>query len=256
MTETLGKGTLFSLFALSTVALACDATSSTASASDASTFSGSDGTEGGDATGGTGSVEISAENMIDDLEDGDDAIIEQGERGGSWFSYNDETEGATQTPSPDGSFSASEGGPEGSSFYAGSTGSGFTVWGAGIGFDFQNDGVTKAPYDASAFSGIAFSAKGTVSMRVNLMTDATLDETLGGSCVPEGGENGDCGDGHGLDIVLTDTWTQYLVPFDGVSQVGWGVSADFNAAEVVAMHFQVAQGPDFDIQIDNIGLYE
>ena len=92
-----------------------------------------------------------------------------------------------------------------------------------MGFDFQNDGVTKSMYDATEFTGIAFHAKGNVTMRVNLMTNAILDETLGGACVPEGGDTGSCGDGHGVDIQLTDTWTQYVIPFDSVAQVGWGL---------------------------------
>ena len=260
MTKTLTKSGVFSVLAIGTLILGCDATSSgdtTASASFTMT-SGESGEAGTASTGGTteGMVDIMSENMVDDLEDGDDAIIEQNERGGSWFLYNDETEGGMQSPDPNGSFvPTADCGPEGSGFCAQTTGSGFETWGAGMGFDFQNDGMTKTAYDAGEFTGIAFHAKGNVQLRVNLMTPPILDETLGGECVPEGGDTGSCGDGHGVDIQLTDTWTQYVVPFDSVAQVGWGLAAEFDPAGIVSMHFQVAQNNDFDISIDNIGLY-
>ena len=252
MTRALRKRGVLSVVAVGFFSLACDANSSGSTATSAGVTGGDESGDGGTTAG---MVELDAANMVDDLEDGDDAIIEQNERGGSWFLYNDETTDATQMPDPNGSFVPTEGGPDGSGFYAMTSGSGFAEWGAGMGFDFQNDGVTKTPYDASEFTGIAFHAKGNVSLRVNLMTNAILDETLGGACVPEGGDTGDCGDGHGVDVDLTDSWTQYQIPFDSVTQAGWGVAADFNPAEIISMHFQVAQGQDFEIGIDNIGLY-
>ena len=92
-------------------------------------------------------------------------------------------------------------------------------------------------------------------MRINLMTTETLEASLGGACVnPEGEEV--CGDGHGMGFVLTEEWTQYLVPFAAVAQEEWGTPVAFDATQVMAMHFQVAQGPDFEISIDDIGLYE
>ena len=61
---------------------------------------------------------------------------------------------------------------------------------------------------------------------------------------------------HGMGFVLTEEWTQYLVPFAAVAQEEWGTPVAFDATQVMAMHFQVAQGPDFEISIDDIGLYE
>ena len=104
MTKALRKSGVFSVAAIGLLCLACDATSTGSTASSAgvtgSDGTGDDGSDSGGSGATAGTVDLDDANMVDDLEDGDDAIIEQNERGGSWFQYNDETEGATQMPRP------------------------------------------------------------------------------------------------------------------------------------------------------------
>ncbi len=52
-------------------------------------------------------------------------------------------------------------------------GKGFTDWGGGIGFNFANP---LGPVDASAYSGIAFTASGSSPMHVGLATVATIPD--------------------------------------------------------------------------------
>ncbi len=46
-----------------------------------------------------------------------------------------------------------------SAFAAETFGSGFGVWGAGMGFDFNNVGGVKSAYDGAKYKGITFWAK-------------------------------------------------------------------------------------------------
>ena len=75
-------------------------------------------------------------DLVDDLEDGDDAILDDGGRRGGWYTFNDETDG-TQSP-PGTGFVPSPGGAGDSAYAAGTSGGGFTEWGAGMGFDLNN----------------------------------------------------------------------------------------------------------------------
>jgi hypothetical protein len=221
---------------------------------------------GGDDGGDDGVVEpIPEELLIDDIEDGDGAIPEVSGRYGAWFSYNDET-ATTQQPAPDGEFTGTEGGPDGSLFYARTTGDSFTLWGAGFGFDLNNTGVDgpagmgeKKAFDASAHQGIRFMAKGNVPVRVGLLVSAVVETTYGGGCTPPTedmpAEGTECGDAHGKQLSLTDSWKEYRISFEGLSQGGWGVTADFDPATITSVHFDIEQGLTFDVGIDNLGFY-
>ncbi|HVK64917.1 MAG TPA: hypothetical protein VM694_10595, partial [Polyangium sp.] len=69
----------------------------------------------------------------------------------------------------EGSTSNGEGGS--SAYGANTKGSGFTEWGAGFGFDLNNDGLTKKAFNGSQFAGIQFWAKigsGTGAVRFNV----------------------------------------------------------------------------------------
>jgi hypothetical protein len=223
------------------------------------------GDDGGDDTGVDDDLgePIPEELLLDDLDDGDGAIHEVGGRIGSWFSYNDGT-ATTQVPGPNGDFIPAEGGAQDSAYYARTQGDSFTEWGAGFGFDINNTGVDgpagegeKKPYDASAYQGIRFLAKGNVPVRVGILVSAVVEDTYGGGCTPpaEPTEGEDCGDAHGKDLSLTGEWKEYRVPFEGLKQGDWGKPADFDAATITSIHFDIAQGLTFDVGIDRLGFY-
>jgi hypothetical protein len=156
-------------------------------------------------------------NVIDDLDDGDDNIPMVNGRRGFWYVYNDESASGTQTP-PSNNFAPTAMGADGSAFAARTTGSGFTVWGAGMGFDLNappQDGAPKGSFDASGFTGIAFKAKGSVAIRVLVQTAGVLPTAMGGTCTPGTAAGTECEDAHGKDVSLTTTWKEYQVPWTG-----------------------------------------
>ena len=201
-------------------------------------------------------VELAPENVIDDLDDGDASIDEIRGRIGAWYTYNDETAAGSQTPDPAGEFAPAAGGPRDVGFMAATAGSGFTEWGAGMGFDLNNPGDAKGVWDGSSFTGIAFYARGNVPVRVAIATRAVVPETAGGTCTPGPAEGEECDDAHGEIVTLDTTWRQYVIPFAGIAQDGWGRPAAFDAATLTGIQFQIAQGVEFDVAIDEIGFYE
>lgn len=204
---------------------------------------------------GTGGIAIDPQNMIDDLDDGDASIKAAGGRIGAWYTYNDETVGASQTPDAAESFTPEEGGPDGSVYCAHTSGSGFTEWGAGMGVDLNNpgDGMggpgVKGLYDGSAFSGIAFVAKGSGAVRMKVLVDAIVPTDEGGSCDAE------CTDAHGAIVALTADWNQHVISYDELFQEGWGASASFDPTTIMGIQFQVTAGTEFDFYVDELGFY-
>src|SRR5204863_143953 len=107
-------------------------------------------------------------------------ILHLGSRVGAWYTYHDATAGGTQTPAMGDPFIPDACG-HASMYCAHTTGSGFTDYGAGFGFDLNNDAGTKGIYDVGAFTGVAFWAKGT-PFRLKVLTSATVPTAEGGTC--------------------------------------------------------------------------
>ena len=189
--------------------------------------------------------------MIDDMELGLSGIGKACGRLGFWYTYNDGTTGATQTPSAGTSFlpETIPGGRGTSTKAAHTSGSGFTTWGAGMAFDLNNAGgtATKGTYSAAGFSGITFYAKASASLplRVNVSTSST--DPVGGIC-----SGAKCNDHFGSSITLSTAWTAYTLTFKDIKQQGWGTPATFDATKLVGLQFQVDKGTTFDFWVDDV----
>lgn len=185
--------------------------------------------------------------MVDDMEDGDTAILEAGSRKGYWYTYNDETTGATQTPSPFAMTLLTT--PRETSKYAASTkGSGFTVWGSGMGFDLNASGTTKSGYDASSATGISFWAMAATgsdtALRVNLQDKNTA---------PEGGVCTKCNDHFGANVTLTTEWKQYTFTWKDLTQQSFGdPQPGIDAKALYAIQFQMGAKATYEYFIDDI----
>ncbi|WP_146158409.1 carbohydrate binding domain-containing protein [Enhygromyxa salina] len=209
--------------------------------------------DGDPTTTGDGDGDIPIADMIDNFEDGDGALIPNNGRQGYWYSFNDESDGSTQTPAADMVLPES-GGAGGTSMAMHTTGSGFAVWGAGIGVDLNNmgdpeggDGI-KMIYDASGYTGIVVTAKGNGQVRGVVQIEATIPPGEGGTCAL------DC-DPHGKILVLSSEWQQFTLPFDQLAQEGWGTPAAWDATTVVGLQFKVAANANFDFWVDEIGFF-
>lgn len=221
---------------------------------------GSDGADDGADTGAAddgGDTVIEAENLVDDLEDGDALIYARNGRQGAWYTYNDESEGAAQNPEAMTNFlPVADGAPSSPLFKAHTDGTGFATWGFGMGIDLNNEGDDmggagmRAPWDGSAHTGIAFRARGSVAMRLKVLVEAVVPTATGGTCTDM------CEDAHGKIIPLGDDWTQYVVPFDELFQEGWGFGeVELDPATLMSIQFQVAANTDGEVEIDELGFY-
>jgi len=199
-------------------------------------------------TGGTGN-DVTIADLIDDFESGDGSIPATNGRQGAWYAYNDGTDGGTQTPVADATFVPESGGPSSSGLAAHTTGSGFTLWGAGIGMDFNHDGQTRSTYDASAYQGVTFWARGSVTVNFKVLSAPTTPIDQSGTC------SANCEDHHQVAVSLNGSWAQYSFAFADLAQQGWGLAAAFDAKEVISLQFEVEQDTAFDFWVDDIGFY-
>jgi hypothetical protein len=186
------------------------------------------------------------------MEEGSGSIIKQGGRAGSWFTYDDGSDGGVQTPPPAGPCLPAliPDGGRCSSLHAMHTfGAGFPAYGAGLGFDLNHPSTTRLPYDVSAFTGIAFWALGPQVIEVQIVEQATAPTDQGGTCTLT------CGDHFGASIDVTAGWQQFVVPFSTLSQEHWGTPATWDPTTVLGVQFAVNPAPAFDFWIDDIGFY-
>jgi len=193
--------------------------------------------------------------VIEDGEDNDHRVIDHSDRGGYMYTFLDEA-GSTVEPTAGrlgGTFSQAEGGANGSMYaahFSGTLASGSTVF-AGYGLNFVNP---KGPYDATAYDGVTFFARrgpdstGAVRLKV---PDVNTD--------PDGGVCSECFNDFGSDLQLEEEWTQFVLPFETLSQSqGWGAPrpGSIDASQIYGLQFQVfSPGASFDIWVDDISFY-
>lgn len=218
------------------------------------------GGDGGDTGGAGGALAIAPGNMIDDLDDADDAILPLGGRAGYWFAYNDMTPGGQMKPAPDGDFLPEACGPSGKGHCVHVTGTGFRDWGAGVGFYLNAPGIGAAaprPYDASRHRGIAFWARGNVPVRLSIPVAGVFPVEEGGTCVWPADPNSreQCHDTHGALVRLTPEWRQFVVPFADLRQAGFGKVVPWDSTKLMDVQFDVGRNLSFDISIDEIGFF-
>lgn len=216
----------------------------------------------GASAGGVNCSALPAPANMDDVvanfEEGTGATLQTAGRGGGFYMFNDGT--GMQTP-PTGALPPATATDRcGSTFALCMKGSGFTTWGAGMGTDFAptSGGMgmgTKQTYDASAYKGVAFWAKSnasTASVRVGFKDKDTAPE--GGQCdAMQASGAMACNDDFGKAISLTTTWQPFTVMFADLTQAGWGKAyPSFDMKAVYSVQFQVSQGVDFDLCIDDL----
>jgi hypothetical protein len=183
-----------------------------------------------------------SELLIDDFEDGDTRIPLVDERAGAWIAYNDGT--ATQHPRPGSTFPADRipGGRGGSRFGLHVRGGKFSKWGAALAIELS----PRRCYDASAYAGVAFWARGRAELRVNLKMVQVVTEEYGGSC------QRDCYDSHGAPRTLTRDWRRYEVRWEDVAQSGFGAALPFDPHSLYSVELTTLPAqPSFDYWVDD-----
>lgn len=198
--------------------------------------------------------------LIDDMEDGDSAICPSGGRRGSWYVIDDGTS-STLTP-PESTFVQTPiPGGRGTSLRAARlTASGFTTWGAGMGFDLNEGG--NHLYDASGFEGISFWMKSTSPVSVGVaVPETTPPSEWGGACVDDATDR-NCDVHFEFNVSPAPEWALIKVPFSAFRQRtpfhGRGNlfpgSASWDSSRLIAVDFG-SHLSEFDIWVDDLRFY-
>jgi hypothetical protein len=139
-------------------------------------------------------------------------------RAGYWFHYGDSTVGATQTAA--GAFGGCAGAAD-CAFHT--TGMGYTDYGAGIGFDLNDDSAqTAQPYDATPYMGLQFWAKGTIT-GTRGPKYAQMDQEIHIKLVTATDRSGD--DFGGYCVIGAD-WTKCSLSFADATRDGFSKTPD------------------------------
>jgi hypothetical protein len=182
--------------------------------------------------------------LLDDWEENDSRIAPLDGRGGSWATYDDGT--GKQTP-PDKSPlfpTRIASGREESARALHMTGGKFEDWGVTFGAELAD----AACYDASAYSGIEFWAKGPGVIKVGFQMIDVQDVKYGGRCKT------DCYNTHRKVIELSKTWKHYGVRWEDLHQLyEAGPPLAFDPRRVRFLEFGI--GPEhtpYDLWIDDV----
>ena len=192
-------------------------------------------------------IEILATDMIDNMEDGNPTIMSNDGRAGNWYVFGDSQ--GTHTFGP--TVLAPKRGPS-SSIAIHYTGSGFTEWGSGVGFDLNNTGggaSTKQPYDLSDFRGITFWARATTLFQIVISVPDVNTDPAGQLCT-------DC-DHHWYGGVTIDAeWKRYFLDFADLQLESGTVPTptEFATDAVIGFQFKAPIGSTFDFWIDDVAL--
>ncbi len=156
------------------------------------------------------------------------------ERYGTWYMSNDGSPDGKQSPE---AYAAERGGYNGSNYAVHYRVEGFSEWGAALGFQVRyvpEEGI-KCPFNAEAFEGLSFMARGRGRIRINLSVPETTPAEQEGRC-----QRG-CWDSHGAFVFLKDEWTQHRLPWSAFTQQGWGTASRLNVKELLAVNFSVGR---------------
>jgi hypothetical protein len=212
-----------------------------AGSSNAGTNSGTAGSSGAAPGGACGKFAAATGTpvLIDDLEDGNADVGAVDGRAGGWYVSTDGT--GTATPKS-GSPIPEAGGMPGKAVHV--SGTGLTGWGASLAASIADP--TMGCYDASKFTGISVSLKGTGAVWVSVLTAGVR------------GAAADMRNHYKKQVTLTGEWQTVTIAFSELTQPGgWGIMVPFDASKLYGIDFGpvTATAPattSYDFWVDNL----
>ena len=205
--------------------------------------------------------------LIDDMEAGGFAIPMEGGRNGTWWAGGDMlSPGAKIEPDGNAPSEVIPGGGRCGSLHAMHiTGQGFTSW-AQVSVSMRYGSVDGGasgllPYDAQIRSGLIFWARigDTSANKVRLSVSDKYSRPEGGLCDASSSATSAtaCYDNFGVDLLpLSQTWTQYRVPFGGLGQRNFGLPRQsLDTSSIYTIQFDFYPNEIFDFWIDDISFY-
>ncbi len=228
-------------------------------------------TDGGPLLGPDGGLLVL--ELIDDMEGKDPSPgwLDGPNVTGTWFTFDDGTDGGVLTPPPGSLASAvialielphpTYGGV--SSLHAAhvNTNDGFSVYGDGMGFNVNVAAGTPLPFDASTRQGFVFWARalgdtGAPGTRFNVMDVNTAPPGSGGVC-----DGGACNGYFGFEFgkngmpPLTSEWQMYVVYFSELTRPAWALpdpSLVFDPTQMIGCQWQLPVNTPADLWVDDI----
>jgi hypothetical protein len=184
--------------------------------------------------------------LLDDWEQNDSVVAPLDGRGGNWVTYDDGT-GKQSAPDKSPLFPSRLAGGRGASARALHLfGGKFTNWGVTFGAELAN----AACYDASAYAGIEFWAKGPAVLKVGFQMIDDQEVKYGGFCA----NAAVCYNSHRKLVELGKTWKRYSVRWEDVHQLyDAGPPLSFDTRRIRFLEFSI--GPEstpFDVWLDDV----
>jgi len=230
----------------------------TSGAPDAKPLAGQTSTGGSSGSSGMGALADVCANTpagtvarIDDFNDGNSIATSEPNREAYWFTIHDDSPGILV---PLSEFKPVAGGLDGS-LAAHITASGYSIWGAAFAANISHKEATRCPYNASAFAGVRFVAKGHGAVRVLLSMPEVVDKDFGGACDPTRGQV--CYDTHGSFIAPSDEYRVFELPWADFKQRGFGTQIPFDPKTILNLQFsfEVAELP-IDFWVDDVSFWD
>jgi hypothetical protein len=184
------------------------------------------------------------EPLIEDFEQNDSRVLTLDGRSGGWMTYDDGT-GKQSPPGHSALFPTRiPGGRDKSRYGLHVFGGKFTLWGVTLGAELADAGC----YDASAYAGVEFWAKGPGKVRVGLQMIDVQEVKYGGLCTK------DCYNTHRAIVTLGKTFERHTVRWEDLRQLfRAGPPVAFDPRRVRFIEFGVApEDTPFDLWIDDV----
>jgi hypothetical protein len=212
---------------------------------------GTAGGAGGDGPAAGGAAPATpALFLIDDFEDGDRLSKPLPGGLGYWDRNNDASVGAYQYPEPCSLPSQMPGEHDQSQWSMLTYGCGFSGWGSSMNLVLRSGAPACAsPVDGSAYDGVRFLARGNGTIRFMIVTTAVSTLEADGTCAAG------CWDNFGVDITLTDSWTEQRIPYSALFQEGWGSPAERDPATLLGIMWASEAFTTFEYAIDDVAFY-
>jgi hypothetical protein len=132
-----------------------------------------------------------------------------------------------------------------------------------MGLDLNNPTTqtnTKKPWDASAYTGVAFWAKTNTKTSISILVafPSTQTDPTGGNCDPSPGAEKieKCDDHFAASVLLGTDWSYFKLPFSKTAQTGWGKPyAALDVTSLLGLQWRLGANTDFDFVVDDIQFY-
>ena len=180
--------------------------------------------------------------LIDDFEDGNSSLLPNDGRSGTWHAGSDQTGFLTTSDPPLPELAGVE--RAGSALHL--SGGGFSSWGANLSLELRSGAF---PYDASAYRGISFWARGSGTRLKVIFMQQNL--APGHPCSTCDTATGECGLLYSAEIAINDAWNQYTVDWTSLTPPTV-INTPFAPDQLMTIQFEVPAAAAVDLWLDDV----